>query len=275
MGIYLPHDKMALTDELLSESGQLIIPSQKRPTRMIGKLDGYHGITGKKFFTGFNDIILPGATYVIEKFFNKRDTFGQTTLSQDLLVNNGPTPTQDNLKDDFVFGFVLGSGGAGASDLIKAVKFKDKTVDTIMPIRVVPISADLSVLDQAKYAMKKTVGSKYYYYAKRFDTDIVIRHLFTDGTEIPTNIDQTETNLGLLVYGEAILNISASDLREYYIEQFGSIDNCRFNSISLVAGFLSGGDVAGVRSTTKINTPNMFMRSVEDAYKFTYKIYAI
>jgi len=142
-------------------------------------------------------------------------------------------------------------------------------------LRVVPTTNDLSVEEQAKYALKKTVGDKYYYYAKRFDTDIIIRHLFTDGTEIPPNIDETDTSLGLLVFGEAVFTVSKDDLREYFTVVYGNIDNCRFNSFGLVAGFLDGTDYAGVRVVTKVNMPNMFLRDSESFYKFIYKVYAI
>lgn len=268
-------DKIGLGDELILENGQMVVGLDKQPTKLIGELTVYNGLTGKQMFKFHNDIIIPGATYILEKFFNKRSTFGMTTLSQDLGIKSTVTATQDNLKNEVVFGFVVGTGGVDTPDLIKAVKFKDKSVATIVPLRVVDTTNDLSTTDQAKYAMKKQVGSKYYYYAKKFDADIVIRHLFSDGTEIPPTIDQVDTSLGLLVFGEAVLTVSASDLREYFNMTYGSIDNCRFNSLGLVAGFVDGSDYAGVRVVTKLNIPNMFLRDSESYYTFVYKVYAI
>lgn len=268
------NDKMGLTDELMLDNGELILPMGKKATKIVGALDVINGVTGNKLFT-FNDIIIPGASYIIEKFFNRRSTFGMTTTSQDLGVKGSITLTQDNLKNEFVFGFVTGIGGTEVPDLIKAVKFKDKTVSTITPLRVVPTDDDLSVSDQAKYAIKKTVGDNYHYYAKKFDTDIAIRHLFTDGTEIPPNINETDTALGMLVFGECVFTVSEADLREYFTLTYGSIDTCRFNSVGLVAGFLDGSDYAGVRVVTKVNMPNMFLTDGESFYKFVYKVYAI
>jgi len=266
-------DKFGLRDEL--SLNDIVIYLKKNPNKMLGVVDVYNGITGNKIFTFTNDIIIPGATYIVEKFFNKRSTFGMTTLSQDLLIKESVIPTQEKLKDEFVFGFVVGIGGSEPPDLVKAVKFKDKNVETIVPLRVVPTTADLSAEDQAKYALKKTVGSNYYYYGKRFDTDIVIRHLFTDGTEIPPNINETDTNLGLLVFGEAVFTISKYDLREYFTNTYGSIDACRFNSFGLVTGFLDGTDFAGVRVATKVNMTNMYLRDSESFYRYVYKVYSI
>jgi hypothetical protein len=268
------NDKLGISDELLTSDGRLIMPMDKRPMNLIGQITAINGLTGKKMFV-FNDIIIPGATYILEKFFNTRSTFGMTTLSQDLAVKGNVVPNQSNLKDEVVFGFVLGTGGVDTPDLVKSVKFKDKSVATIVPLRVVDITADLIPTDQAKYAIKKTVGSKYYYYGKKFDTAPIIRHLFTDGTEIPPNVDQVDTSLGLLVFGESILTVSAFDLREYFMLTYGNIDNCRFNSLGLTTGFLDTDDYAGVRVATKINLPNMFLRDSESFYTFIYKVYAI
>ena len=265
-----------MSDEISFEDGKLFVPGfNKEPKKIIGKLEIFNEVTGKKIFEFYNDVIILGSTYILEKFFNKRSTFGMPTLSMDLNINADVQPTQNNLKEEFVFGFIVGTGGAESSDIVRAVKFKDKTVTNIIPFRVVDTNNDLTPLEQAKYALKKQVGNKYYYYAKRFDTDVVIRHLFTDGTEIPSNIDQTETTLGLLVFGEAVLKVSKEDLREYFMEQYGSIDNCRFNSIGLVAGFLSGNDFAHVRTVTKINMPNLFLRDTESSYTMVYKLYSI
>lgn len=270
-------DKMKVVDELYTEDGKLLIPgfNTKEPKKIIGQLEIVNDITGKRIFR-YNDVIILGSTYILEKFFNRRSTFGMTTLSVDLGINADVQPNQSNLKDEFVFGFIVGKGGSESSDLVRAVRFKDKTVADIIPFRVVDVSDDLSPLEQAKYALKKQVGDKYYYYAKRFDTDVVIRHLFTDGTEIPSNIDQAETTLGLLVFGEAVLKVSKEDLREYFMQEYGSIDNCRFNSIGLVAGFLhENNEFAGVRTVTKVNFPNLFLRDTESSYTLIYKLYSI
>lgn len=268
-------DKLGIRDGLYTEDGKLLIPGfNKEPQRLIGEIKIINDITGKTIFR-YNDVIILGATYILEKFFNKRSTFGMSTLSTDLGINAGVSPTQGNLKDEFVFGFIVGTGGSESSDIIRAVKFKDKSISNIIPFRVVDTDNDLTPLEQAKYALKKQVGEKYYYYAKRFDTDVVVRHLFTDGTEIPSNIDQVETSLGLLVFCEAVCKISKDDLREYFMEQYGTIDNCRFNSVGLVAGFLNGSDFAGVRTVTKINTNNFFMRDTESSYTLVYRIYSI
>jgi len=268
-------DKLFLTDELIDSQGRLILTGQKKPTKLIGRLSLINPVTGKPMMHFDNDIIIPGATYVLEKMFGVRSTFGMPTLSQDLNVKASVAPTQDNLKNELIFGFTLGNGGVETPDLIKAVKFKDKTVSSIVPVRVVSTSADLSPTDQAKYAIKKQVGSNYYYYAKKFDSTAIIRHLFTDGTEIPPNIDQTDTTLGLLVFGEVVLTVSPADLREWYMLTYGDISSCRFNSIALVAGFLDGTDYAGVRAISKLNIPNMYLRDSEASYTFTYKVYAI
>lgn len=270
------NSKLRLKDEIniIGKDGTIELPMEKHFTRLIGEIQVINGLTGKPLFT-FNDVILPGATYVLEKFFGKRSTFGMTTLSTDLSVKADIAVTQDNLKDEFVFGFVAGIGGSEPPDLIKAVKFKDKTVASIIPLRIVDIANDLSPTEQAKYAIKKTVGTKYYYYARRFDTDTPIRHLYTDGTEIPANVDQVDTNLGLLVYGESVFTVGANDIREYFLETYGNIDTCRFNSIGLVAGFIDGTDFAGVRVVTKANLPNLYLRDNESYYSFIYKVYAI
>lgn len=266
-------DKVGVRDELMLSDGRLLVGGLDK-TKVVGVLEITNGITGRKMFR-FNDIILPGSTYILEQMFKRRSSFGQTTLSQDLQIKHTIVPNQDNLKNETIFGIMIGNGGVETPDMIRAVKFKDKSVSGMIPIRVVDTTADLSTADQAKYAMKKQVGSKFYYYGKRFDVDPVVRHLFTDGTEVPPNIDTVDTTLGILAFAEVVFTISPQDVREWYVATYGNIANCRFNSITLVAGFLDGTDFAGVRAVTKLNIPNMFLRDAESFYTFSYKVYII
>lgn len=270
-------DKLALQDDLviMSENGLLNLPMEKKPTRLIGEVEIHDGISNQKMFTFYNDIIIPGATYVLEKLFNVRSTFAMPTLSEDLLINESIVRTLEKVKEEFIIGFVLGTGGTEPPDLVKAVKFKDKSVASIVPLRVVPMDNDLTGVDADKYFLKKEVGTNYHYYGKKFDTDISIRHIFTDGSEIQSNVDEIDTNLGLLVFAECVMTVSENDLREYFMQQYGSIDTCQFSSLGLVAGFLEGTDYAGVRVVTKINTPSLPLADSESFFRFIYRIYAV
>lgn len=269
-------DKLGIHDDLViqGEHGSMYLNMEKDKTQLIGEITITGGTTGKKLFT-FNDVILPGATFVIEQMFKKRAPFAMTTLSADLGVNADSLPTDDNLKDESVFGFILGVGGITPPDTINAVKFNNKTVSTIVPMRIVPVSADLSPADRAKYGMKKQVGTDYYYYAKKFDNEVQIKHLYTDNTEVPANVNELTPSLGILVFGELTFTVSEDDLREYFIKTYGNIDTCRFNSIALVGGFNDGTDFGGVRAITKANLPNMYLNALESYYIFTYKVYCI
>ena len=269
-------EKISIHDSLsIQSNGMGLLQTESASfSKVIGQINIHDGLTKKKLFT-FNDVILPGSTFILEQMFKRRATFAQTTLSTDLSINAGSTPSQLNLKDEAIFGFVAGIGGTSLPDTINAVKFNDKTVSTIVPLRVVDTTADLSPTEQAKYAMKKTVGTKYYYYAKKFDADPVIKHLYSDGTEIPSNIDQIEPSLGMLVFSEQVFTIGTSDIREYFMLTYGSVDSCRVNSISLVAGFINNNEYAGVRCVTKANLPNLPLRNADSYYIFTYKVYVI
>ena len=61
--------------------------------------------------------------------------------------------------------------------------------------------------------------------------------MYTDGTEVPSNVNEISPTLGILVFGEIAFTIGVDDLREYFIKTYGNIDACRFNSIALVGGF--------------------------------------
>jgi hypothetical protein len=224
-----------------------------------------------------NDIIITGSTFLLEQAFKLRSSFTMTTLSADLNVNASILPDGSNVGQEYIFGFMVGTGGSGSvkGDII-AVNYTDKDLTQLVPFRTVPTVSDLSDADKAKYAMKKQVGNYYQYYTKKFEITPVIKHLFIDGTEIPPNVNETGASKGIRIFTEMICDINSRDLREYFNVTSGNIDRCRVNTLGIVAGIpTAGGEFACVRMIAKINFNDFMLRDLESGLRFTYKMYCV
>ena len=123
--------------------------------------------------------------------------------------------------------------------------------------------------------MSGLVSGKTYYYGKKFDSTPVIRHLFTDGSEVPANISETGSTKGIRVFSESICVLSNKDIREYFMLVDGNIDKCRINSLGLVSGYLSNSDYGGVRLATTVNFRSRYLSNNDDSVRITYRMYCL
>lgn len=257
--------------------------------RIIGEVEALElDMMGNVVFSygkEYNDVILTGSTFVLEQMFKQRAPINISTLSEDMDINGDIELTTENLKDEYVFGFMVGIGGVSEMNegvgIVNAVQYTDKTLATMLPFRVV--NSELEGQDAENYFMKKyhildgDTEERYSYYAKKFTGEPVIKHLFTDGSEVPPNISETGTDRSIRTFTEMTCDVNAQDIRDYFNIKYQSLDNCRVNTIGLVAGFKDdeSGDMAGARLVTAINFKNRELNNTENTIRFIYRIYCI
>lgn len=237
--------------------------------------------SGKILFTNDNMVILSGALFIISKMFNLNYPIYPTTINTDLGVNGSESPlgTTGLRREDIVNGFNVGISGATLTfGQVNPVKYRDKNVSTMIPLRIVPTTADLIPTERAKYALKRTEGSNYAYYIKKFENTPIVKCEFEDGTNVPANVHTLTDERVINTYVEILMKISKDDCREYFEILNGDISVCRINSIGLVHGYyedIGGGalDLKGIRNITKFNTNNESLENYEKEINIVYKIF--
>lgn len=272
-------EKLQIYDEgIIQTTDGKMYMKQPHNTKMIGEVTVQQiDCMGNVLFTetNYNDIVMTGSTMILEKMFNIRANLKISTLSDDMAINNATQPNVNNVKDEFVMGFMVGIGGAGETiGDVKASAFTDKALSSVIPFRVVD-TGTLPTADASSYFMKQTSNGKDFYYCKKFDSTPQIRHLFTDGVEVPSNISTTGTTKGIRVFSESICMISSKDLREYFMINDGNLDRCRVNTMGLVAGFAAGSDIAGIRLITELNFKSRYLQNNDDNIKIVYRVYCM
>lgn len=273
-------DKLSMTDEIFitNKDGSMSHIKSSNKHRMIGevifeKVD----LLGNVLFRSdpeYNDVVMTGSTLVLEKLLGIRANLTISTLSQDMNIIPTPTPNISNLPNEQIIGFMVGYGGSGETvGDVNAVKYTDKTLSNLIPFRMT--STQLNSTDSVPYFMVGQVNSKYCYYGKKFDTTPQIYHLFTDGSEVPSNISTTGTTKGIRVFGEMVCSLSSTDIREYFNNLNGSISQCRINTMGLVSGYPIGSDYGGIRLATEINFRSRYLDDDESSLRITYRLYCL
>jgi hypothetical protein len=236
---------------------------------VIHNLDGY--ITKKNYR---NKLTVTGAVYMSEKDVLKRSTFNPPGVDIDLGVVGSVSLTNENLKEERIFGVVCGDGGVTLEG-IKQAKPHHKIIPGLKPLRVVDIGADLIGAERQEYALRVVSGGKVYYYAKIF-TSSITKVLFQSGAEVPLNVDQMTTVDIINVFNEYSVYISQKDLREYHINMYGNTNLCTLSSVGLLAGYpVTGPDgvteYRNVRCVTICNMDEYPLKSLLSDITINYR----
>jgi hypothetical protein len=273
-------DSAKLFDSAFAQNpdGSMDFLTKKHQTKMIGELVFEDlDLNGNVLFTSepeYNDIIITGSTMVLEKMFGVKANLTISTLSQDMGINAAVAPNASNLTTENIVGFMVGVGGAGETvGDVNSVAYTQKSVSSIVPFRVNAVA--LTGAEAAQYFMTKNIAGSNYYYCKRFDNTAQVRHIFSDGSEVPANISETGTTRGIQCYGEVVCVISNADIREYFLMNDGNIDKCRINTLGLVSAYPAGADMGGVRLVTAINFKSRYLTNNDDSIRITYRVYCL
>lgn len=242
---------------------------------------------GRTIFTkvGENTVVLGGAIACLERLAGVDASFRPNTLNNILNVNTGGDYNRNNTV---IALFGCGNGGAGMSfgDIYKP-DVKQNNVAGLLPMLV--SQGEPTGTDAAKYMMRTTINtpdgtSLNCWYLKEFDTEPVIRSLWKDaaddsedGTEITTDISDSESENGVESFVQFKLVLNDDDVRSYYAAM-GTLSTARFNSIGLYLGEkVTVGDHEDYQnvslfSVLNINNEALALRKTITYY---YRVYAL
>lgn len=250
---------------------------------------------GDKIFseTTINDVTLPGSIFVLEKIFNTLSSnerflhpnsvpVGTSTDNSLVTVTgSGNDVTIDDLKEEYVFGFMVGNGGESATGLV-ASKYNSTSLisesgdsTTFLPIRKVKEGTENVNDNGINYYLKCTNGEYDYYYIKGFTGTANINTVYADGSGSVSAESLNMFDNPILTYAEVILEINSIDLREYFDNDS---TNCYINQLGLVAGKPKkddSGDFEDIKLITTLNFKSKDLSNNENRIKFTYKVYCL
>ena len=230
---------------------------------------------------GENTVVVGGAIEALEHLCNTEATWKPSTLNQ--IYNVNPDIPGNNMNS-YIALFGVGVGGSGLSfGSIVEKDIKRRDVPELIPLRVTDtITGD----DADKYYFKKSNGDgTFNWYLKEFSVEPVIKTCWKDsaddeedGTEVTSEIYNSERTEDLQTFAEFILDFNTKDVREYY-ESIGSLDSARYNSIGLFIGEkveLEDGtfDYVNVRLFSYLNIDNKSVK-IKTASQYVYRILSL
>ena len=230
---------------------------------------------------GENTVVVGGAIMALEHLCGFDATWKPATLNE--IYNINPDVHGD-AKKSLIALFGAGTGGSGLSfGSIVEKDIKRRDVPDLIPLRV---TDTLTGDDADKYYFKKDNGDgTYSWYLKEFSIDPIIKTCWKDsaddeedGTEVTSEIYNSERTEGLQTFAEFILDFNTKDVREYY-ESIGSLDSARYNSIGLYVGEkvqLEDGsfDYINVRLFSYLNIDNKSVK-IKTASQYVYRILSL
>ena len=230
---------------------------------------------------GENTVVVGGAIMALEHLCGFDATWKPATLNE--IYNINPDVHGD-AKKSLIALFGAGTGGSGLSfGSIVEKDIKRRDVPDLIPLRV---TDTLTGDDADKYYFKKDNGDgTYSWYLKEFSVDPIIKTCWKDsaddeedGTEVTSEIYNSERTEGLQTFAEFILDFNTKDVREYY-ESIGSLDSARYNSIGLYVGEkveLEDGssDYINVRLFSYLNIDNKSVK-IKTASQYVYRILSL
>lgn len=233
----IPYDKMMNAPHMGKQSSKLA-------RGVLYRDDGVDAY-GRPIFTKVaeNTVVLGGAIAALERLSNVESSFRPNTLNKILGVNDGHPYV---LGSTPIALFGCGNGGAGMNfGDVYDPSIKQNNITGLIPMMV--SEGELTGDSAEKYKMRTTVqtpdGTKLNcWYLKEFDMQPKIVSLWKDapaededGTEITTDISDSESTNGVESFVQFKLVIDDDDLRSYYIAM-GMAPQARYNSVGLYLG---------------------------------------
>lgn len=274
------HNNTMIADDRISEheSNERTVSSHRagsKTPRFHTQLTAYNEL-GEELWDDHNELLIPGGLFTLTKIAGVDAPLTLQTLNQKLNIQATETPSghAGPRREDFIFGFAIGIGGASdVFDNVTPVKYKEITIDSIIPFRKPLTADDLPTIERAKYGLKRTVGSYFEYFAKSFETTPVIKAEYDQAgnpsVTDPVNGPDTPIN----TYVQFTLKISKDDVREFFKLDGGGLRKARVNTISLLTGYKVGSEYKGVRAFSKINFNNEPFDNETKELTVIYKIF--
>ena len=281
-------DGARVSETLVDEGGRRLLAASRMDKSVIGEVEIIHRskYNGKEVFTRTirnNDILVTGSVFMSEKNNGFRSTFVTTPVDVELGIHNSGEVDQSSARvpEEVVCGFMVGNGGAGDTyNTVRKVRRADRMVPGVVPFRVVPVTADLTATDRAKYILRRVRGEYVYYYGKRFDNDPLITVAYEDGTVVPTNVgDTVDNNKFIRIYTTYRATVGKYDVREYFKITQGSTLRSLINSVGLITGYPgrtqddTNTEFFNCRGMTTLNMENKELKDSESTVTFIYRVF--
>ena len=133
---------------------------------------------GEVVFEEENMTLIGGSIFTLEKLFGVRASNPQVSQLADYFTDNNIAKpsiwsgrdTEPLSGDNIVCMFGVGIGGANESiGSVKDVKYYQRNIDTLIPLRQVDSDSDLTASEHEKYWCRSVSGGLISYYLKKFD----------------------------------------------------------------------------------------------------------
>lgn len=193
-----------------------------------------------------NEILLAGSIYALEKMFNVSCEVNVEYLNSIMsIATDGPVITEKYPKENGICLWTVGIGGCGDSRKdIKPVYQQQRTLNEIIPFRVVKEPFVEGMEEYDKYFLMKENNGMYEYYGKTYTRTPVIRPLWkdaakdVDGSPVTEEDYASDRDTPIECFAECVCTIEKDDFREWF-DLYDNIDEIRFNEVGLCSGILS------------------------------------
>lgn len=284
-------DSSHITDSLngLGDNGQPLKTIIKHkmsggPTRTKIVITDHN--TGEVLGEICNKILVPGSQVTACKQFGLDPVVNFPTYNTDLDLDNSYEEWSEEPKNPPITClWCAGRDGFGTSPnevFIVSNTDRIEPVDDILPFRYVNIDDDLDPDLRDVYFGKRTNATtgKISYFFKKFDSNPQLHVVYTDGTEVTSDMWNIVTTQAVEIYVEMRLAVSRLDFRDYFEEKLGW-DNADISTISLVTAwydeFEEGEHVykfyQDIIPFSKFNFKAEDLRDLTRALDFTYQVF--
>ena len=199
------------------------------------------------------------------------------------------------LKDEFIFGFMVGVGGEDATGTIMP-SYKTTRLSandgsaSFVPFRIEGFGKQDTLKTTASgtsnddytglYTVPgSTIGNSVGYFVKTFDSKPIIVPEYADGSGVKVTDVFAESDSPIYTYCQVNMTVNDDDVRDYFLQRYGTIENCRINQLGLVGGKItkSAGNmtVSDLKLITTVNFKGRDLSNAENTFKFRYKIYCL
>lgn len=238
-------------------------------------------------FVNDNTVVIGGAILALQHIFGVPAKWCPATLNNIYNVNND---ISFNYNDCRVKLFGVGTGGCGMDfGPVNDPDFKQRELIDWIPFRTSD-TATLNAPDAGKYYFRRRIStsasnSQYGWFLKEFEQQVNVTSLWKDtvdptkdGTEIQSEIYNSQSNNLIETFGECMLTITPDDIRPYY-QWANNMDYARYNTIGLFSGIkkenITSGyhDYIGVRLFSVVNIDNVSVK-LPTTVTYLYRVYA-
>lgn len=271
--IKLPSDKMVMGDKLCHTT------ISDRCAAPHGRLFEVLNINDRRVLHEINHnlVVVGGAVMALEAITGATASWKPSTLNEIHSVE----ATASGAPKLALFG--VGTGGANL-DFGSVIEPSVKQRDIISPVPL-RYGTALSGDESGKYFMKTTnpdMDGTYSWYLKEFSKTPIIKSCWKDavspdedGTEILSDIYNSEKSEGIESFIELEINLNTLDVREYF-EATGELSTARYNTFGFYTGSKNaeGTEYADVRLYSVITFNNRDL-SLPTQSQFVYRIYGL